>query len=92
VRLVVRVTLRRQMGSGTVTLRAPGFDCFLYQGLHGTIPAETPVDLTLEIQLSTSLCRTPGDINRGILTIQENLEQVGPGVTIEFPMSYTFVP
>ena len=95
VSLVLRVTLRRQMGRGTITLRvqgAPGFNCLLYQGTHETIPAETPVDLPVDSVLSTSLCRTPGEVNRGILTLQENLDEVGPGVTIEFPMAYSFVP
>jgi hypothetical protein len=48
--LSLRVTLRRAVGAGTVTLAlAPntGFCLLRFVGGHGPIPAETPVELTM---------------------------------------------
>jgi hypothetical protein len=92
----LQVTLRRDLGSGTLSLlftrRGMIGPCVAFQGNHGRIRAENPEPLVLTGTLSTTFCRSGGEVEGAVLTLQENFETVGQPIVFEFPMPYTIVP
>jgi TolA-binding protein len=93
--LSLRVTLRRAIGSGTLSLsltRSTG-NCFLtFQSVHEPIPAETPFELTFGGAPTTQSCSGGGGIDVGFLTIGDNFDRNGQSTFFQFPISYAVAP
>ena len=91
-----QVTLRRDLGSGTMNLlfnRRGGVGaCNAFTGNHPRIRAENPEPIVLTVTLSSTFCRTGGEVDGAVLTLNENFETVGQPIVFEFPMTYSLVP